>query len=157
MPRTGEQWSTTLTSLTPTQGDAESHPRVACRSEEESDETSNSEQVINWESKYPGLNPSDFTDGDHWQHGTNDVAKPPDPEETVENKLVAGIDQEIEDVALEVREMAKEPVVTKAQRPVGSYEIPADPNLVCPKCQKQFKHGEIQKLRLHYHQCKSDM
>ena len=31
-----------------------------------------------------------------------------------------------------------------------SYEIPFDPNLICPKCGKQFRRGEIQYLRRHH-------
>ena len=31
-----------------------------------------------------------------------------------------------------------------------SYEIPLDPNLICPKCGKQFRRGEIQLLRKHH-------
>ena len=203
-------------------GPAQTDPVFACQSEDARDKSTKSEQAVAGKSKYPASNPSDFTDGDPWQYRTNDVAKPPDPEEAVvgENKLVAGIDQELEDVASEAREMVKRPVVTQVQRPVGSYKItdegdhwqyrkddvaklpepeealfeenklvagrdqeiedaasevremvkepvttedlspvgsyviPMDPNLVCPKCQKQFRHGEIQKLRLHYHRCK---
>ena len=31
-----------------------------------------------------------------------------------------------------------------------SFEIPLDPNLICPKCGKQFRRGEIQYLRRHH-------
>lgn len=34
-----------------------------------------------------------------------------------------------------------------------TYEIPFDPNLVCPKCKQQFRHGEIQRLKLHFDGC----
>lgn len=34
--------------------------------------------------------------------------------------------------------------------PGDSFEIPYDPNLVCPRCGRQFRRGEIQKLRRHY-------
>ena len=155
-PGTGEQLSSTLTVLSSAQFDAQSHSMVACQSEYAEAGPSHSEQVVTRRSTYSASNPSDFTNGVHQQYGTNEVTKEPELEETLvgENKLVAGIDQEIVDVASEVREMVQVPNVTKVQRPVGAYEIPVDPNLVCPKCQKQFKHGEIQKLRLHYHQCK---
>ena len=29
-------------------------------------------------------------------------------------------------------------------------DLPPDENLVCKLCHKQYKHGEIQKFRLHY-------
>ena len=34
-----------------------------------------------------------------------------------------------------------------------AYEIPLDPNLVCPKCGQPFRHGEIQRLKLHFKRC----
>ena len=34
-----------------------------------------------------------------------------------------------------------------------AYEIPLDPNLVCPKCGQKFRHGEIQRLKLHFDGC----
>ena len=30
---------------------------------------------------------------------------------------------------------------------------PLDPNLVCNKCNRQFRHGEIQEFRSHYELC----
>ena len=33
------------------------------------------------------------------------------------------------------------------------FEIPLDPNLVCPKCGRRFRHGEIQRLKLHFEGC----
>ena len=141
----------------PAQAAADSHPVAACQSEDvQARRPSDSEQVVIGGSRYSASNRGDFIDGEHQQYGTSDVAQQSEPEETVvkENKLVAGIDREIEDVALEVRKMVKPPIVTKVQQPVDSCEASIDPNLVCPKCQKQFKHGEIQKLRLYYHQCK---
>ena len=36
-------------------------------------------------------------------------------------------------------------------------QIPFDPNLVCPKCGRQFRRGEIQKLRKHHADCKREI
>ena len=36
---------------------------------------------------------------------------------------------------------------------VNDTDIPFDPNLVCPKCKKQFREGEIQKYRNHFKSC----
>lgn len=36
---------------------------------------------------------------------------------------------------------------------VNDIDIPFDPNLVCPKCKKQFRVGEIQKYRKHFESC----
>ena len=126
MPRTGAQLSSTLSLPSPAQVAAKSRPMIACQSEDAQAGPSNLEQVITGGSKYSASSPSDFTDGEHQQYGTNGVTQQPEPEETLvgENKLVAGIDQEIEKVASEVREKVKEPIVTKVQREVRSYEIP---------------------------------
>ena len=34
---------------------------------------------------------------------------------------------------------------------------PVDENLVCDKCGKQYKEGEIQKFKLHYTKCQSNV
>ena len=46
--------------------------------------------------------------------------------------------------------------VWKEQKPPTTQEIfsddgsrPYDPNLVCPKCGRQYREGEIQRLRRH--------
>ena len=36
---------------------------------------------------------------------------------------------------------------------VNDIDIPFDPNLVCPKCKKQFREGEIQKYKKHFKSC----
>ena len=36
---------------------------------------------------------------------------------------------------------------------VNNIDIPFDPNLVCPKCKKQFREGEIQKYKKHFKSC----
>ena len=36
---------------------------------------------------------------------------------------------------------------------MNDIDIPFDPNLVCPKCKKQFREGEIQEYRKHFNSC----
>ena len=83
-----------------------------------------------------------------------------------DNPLVANIDQDIEDVAHEVRKMSAPPSTAQHSlehdqhsphrqlvRGEPGFEIPLDPNLVCSKCNRMFRHGEIQKLRKHFGKC----
>ena len=95
---------------------------------------------------------------------------PSDDLAAIENPLMDSIDQDIAEVAGEVRHMSGLPSIMQhplqhdqqlpnQQRLQGEqgFEIPLDPNLVCSKCGKMFRHGEIQKLRQHYDQCKGKL
>ena len=88
---------------------------------------------------------------------------PPDNQAIlVENPLMDNIDQDIAEVAGEVRNMSGPPSIVQdslhqdQQKPQGepAFEIPFDPNLTCSKCEGMFRHGEIQKLRNHFDQCR---
>ena len=93
---------------------------------------------------------------------------PPDNQATlVNNQLTDNIDQDIAEVAGEVRDMSKPSRTMQhslhrdqhfphEQQPQGKpgFKIPLNPNLVCSKCGTMFRHGEIQKLRKHYDQCR---
>ena len=71
---------------------------------------------------------------------------PPNPSGPQENVLIAGIDQEIQDVA--------EGVIHRGQGEQSlALDAPIDPNLVCQMCRRRFKIGEIQKYRRHVASC----
>ena len=93
---------------------------------------------------------------------------PPDNQATlIDNPLMDNIDQDIAAVAGEVRDMSEPPSTVQhslhqdqhlphQQQPQGEpgFQIPLDPNLVCSKCGRMFRHGEIQKLKKHFDQCR---
>ena len=62
-----------------------------------------------------------------------------------------------ENVTKEIREIAGEIMEeTSGNRMIKTnLQKPIDPNLVCPTCNKQFRIGEIQKLRRHAKECVS--
>ena len=64
-------------------------------------------------------------------------------------------DEEEENVTREIREIAGEIIEeTSGNRTIKTnIHKPLDPNLVCPTCKKQFRIGEIQKLRRHAKEC----
>ena len=64
-------------------------------------------------------------------------------------------DEEEGIVTKEVHQVAAEVIEeTSAQRDIKTdIHKPLDPNLVCPTCKKQFRIGEIQKLRRHAKDC----
>ena len=66
-----------------------------------------------------------------------------------ENKLIDNIDEEIQQMAEDVRKGSRGPTIAKVVFDDGDSSLPYDPNLVCPKCGKQYRVGEIQKLRRH--------
>ena len=66
-----------------------------------------------------------------------------------ENKLIDGIDEEIQEMAEDVRKGSRGPTTAEVLFDDGDSSLPYDPNLVCPKCGKQYRVGEIQKLRRH--------
>ena len=79
-------------------------------------------------------------------------AKPDDPDDKSipENVLVRGVDTDIQYYADMVRRMSKNPDTEEVMFPEDNESsLPYDPNLVCPKCGKQYRVGEIQKLRRH--------
>ena len=46
-----------------------------------------------------------------------------------------------------------EELITDSDLSMDDIDIPFDPNLVCPKCKKPFRVGEIQKYRKHFNSC----
>ena len=64
-----------------------------------------------------------------------------------ENVLLKGIDDEIHEMAEEVREMSRRPDTQQVL--FDDNDRPYDPNLVCRKCGKRYREGEIQKLKRH--------
>ena len=64
-----------------------------------------------------------------------------------ENPLLEGIDQDIQYYAEEARQITRPPNDTKEFEVQDS--LPYDPNLVCPKCGKQYRIGEIQRFKCH--------
>ena len=66
-----------------------------------------------------------------------------------ENILLKGIDDEIHEMAEEVRRMSRRPVTDEIILDNEDSSLPYDPNLVCPKCGRQYRVGEIQKLKRH--------
>ena len=61
-----------------------------------------------------------------------------------ENPLLEGIDQDIQYYA---EEMTRPPTDTKELDVQDS--LPYDPNLVCPKCGKRYRIGQIQRFKRH--------
>ena len=66
-----------------------------------------------------------------------------------ENRLINGIDTEIQYYANEVRNMSRKPKTTEVICEIEGDDRPYDPNLVCPRCGRQYRVGEIQKLKRH--------
>ena len=60
-----------------------------------------------------------------------------------------GIEGEIHRAAKDVMESD-----SGALQTLGDEDIPYDPNLICPKCNLNFRIGEIQKYRRHVPTCK---
>ena len=77
------------------------------------------------------------------------AAKRRGEEEEQENVLVEKIDNDIRDVAADVREEVSE----ENERIMTMEHKPYDPNLVCPMCGKKHRIGEIQKFRKHVSGC----
>ena len=77
-----------------------------------------------------------------------------DTSDVAENPLIEGIDKDMIEAQHMIEQMYIEPFDTiEGAGPDDSFEIPFDPNLVCPKCGRQFRRGEIQKLRKHHRAC----
>ena len=75
-----------------------------------------------------------------------------DTSDVPENPLIEGIDKDMLAAQDEVHKMYADPNES-INDPEQSFEIPFDPNLVCPKCGRQFRRGEIQKFRKHHEGC----
>ena len=75
-----------------------------------------------------------------------------DTSDVPENPLIEGIDKDMLAAQDEVHKMYADPN-NSITDPEQSFEIPFDPNLVCPKCGRQFHRGEIQKFRKHHEGC----
>ena len=75
-----------------------------------------------------------------------------DNSDVAENPLIEGIDKDMLAAQDEVHKMYADPNES-INDPEQSFEIPYDPNLVCPKCGRQFRRGEIQKFRKHHEGC----
>ena len=69
--------------------------------------------------------------------------------EIEENPLLENIDGEIHEMAEEVRRMSRRPDTQEVLFDDEDSPLPYDPNLVCPKCGRQYRVGEIQKLKRH--------
>ena len=70
-------------------------------------------------------------------------------EASTENILIENIDDEVKQMAQEVREEVGE----DRKRLHTMQQKPFDPNLVCPMCTRKFRIGEIQKFRAHVDAC----
>ena len=74
-----------------------------------------------------------------------------------ENPLIEGIGDDMREAQEFVYKMSTYPEsVASEAGEAGDYEIPFDPNLVCPKCKKPFRRGEIQRAKKHYLGCIGD-
>ena len=58
-------------------------------------------------------------------------------------------DRDIEKMAEEVRRRNRRPDTDEVIFDDEDSPLPYDPNLVCPKCGRQYRVGEIQKLKRH--------
>ena len=63
--------------------------------------------------------------------------------------LKGQLTKEIHEMAEEVRRMSKRPDTDEVIFDDEDSPLPYDPNLVCPKCGRQYHVGEIQKLKRH--------
>ena len=70
-------------------------------------------------------------------------------EEIPENPLLQNIDQEIQDYADDVRDMTRRPTTKEVEAENEDTSLAFDPNLVCHKCGKRYRIGEIQKFKRH--------
>ena len=70
-------------------------------------------------------------------------------EEIPENPLLQNIDQEIRDYADDVRDMTRHPTTKEVKAENEDTSLAFDPNLVCHKCGKRYRIGEIQKFKRH--------
>ena len=75
-----------------------------------------------------------------------------DNSDVAENPLIEGMEKDMLAAQEEVHKMYADPNDSITD-PEQSFEIPFDPNLVCPKCGRQFRRGEIQKFRKHHEGC----
>ena len=66
-----------------------------------------------------------------------------------ENPLLENIDGQIHEMAEEVRRMSRRPDTQEVLFDDEDSSLPYDPNLVCPKCGRQYRVGELQKLKRH--------
>ena len=60
-----------------------------------------------------------------------------------------GIDDEIHEMAEEVRRMSRRPSADEVLFDDEDSSLPYDPNLICPKCGRQYRVGGIQKFKRH--------
>ena len=63
--------------------------------------------------------------------------------------LKGQLTKEIHEMAEEVRRKSKRPETDEVLFDDEDSSLPYDPNLVCPKCGRQYRVGEIQKLKRH--------
>ena len=77
-----------------------------------------------------------------------------DSSDVAEDPLIEGIDKDMLEAQREIEKMYVDPPDSiEGTGHDDSFQIPYDPNLICPKCGKQFRRGEIQKLRKHHDGC----
>ena len=74
-----------------------------------------------------------------------------DSSDVAENPLIEGIDKDMLEAQHEIEKMYVDPAESIGSD--DSFQIPFDPNLVCPKCGRQFRRGQIQKFRKHHDGC----
>ena len=69
--------------------------------------------------------------------------------EIKENPVIQGIDKQIHEYAEEVRRRNLPLPTQEFHQDDDDDIVPYDPNLICPGCGKQYRVGEIQKLKRH--------
>ena len=69
--------------------------------------------------------------------------------QAADDDLGSDLTKEIHEMAEEVRRMSKRPDTDEVLFDDEDSSLPYDPNLVCPKCGRQYRVGEIQKLKRH--------
>ena len=85
-----------------------------------------------------------------YQYQSKPVISEPDDDDDddiPENPLLEGIDQDIQYYAEEARQMTRSPPIDSDNE--DNTSLPYDPNLVCPKCSKQYRIGQIQRFKRH--------
>ena len=80
------------------------------------------------------------------QHPHQQVSN--DSDKILENAFVFAVDEDIQKYADDIRRMTQ-PQQTREFTEIEDTSLPYDPNLVCPKCGKRYRIGEVQKFGRH--------
>ena len=75
------------------------------------------------------------------------TSEPDSSDDIPENPLLEGVDQDILYYTEEAHKLTRPPKDTKELDIQDS--LPYDPNLVCPKCGKRYRIGQIQRFKCH--------